>query len=193
MRILGYLYIMKNHARYILNIRESAYIIIQNCSKLTVSKNIVYAVMTSELSHDTQLKQLCYFQLGRVAYSEAVLFKYTPFIYQMAVTDNIYTAPIQLTNGNISFKLCISANIIKTAMSENFPNLTKISVSKGDIRVIPSSICKCTNLTDYHCTSHELGHIFPGQTLTTNFAKIIVIKQFSHITCRDRTLTTNWL
>jgi len=166
MRILGYLYIMKNHARYILN-KESAYIIIQNCSKLTVSQNIAYAVMTAELLHDTQSKQLCYFQLGKVAHSEAVFFKYTPFIYQMAVTDNIYTAPIQLTNGNICFKICISKNI-KITISETFPNLTKISISKGDIRVVPSSICKCTDLTDYQCTSHELGFTSPGQTLKTN-------------------------
>ena len=50
-------------------------------------------------------------------------------------------------------------------------NITNIGIDKKDIGIISSSICKCTNSSEYDCTSHELGETFPGQTLTT---KLIV-------------------
>ena len=47
-------------------------------------------------------------------------------------------------------------------------NITNIKINKKDIGIIPSSICKCTDSTNYECNSHELGETFPGQTLVIN-------------------------
>jgi len=44
-------------------------------------------------------------------------------------------------------------------------NITNAHVSKEDIGIIPSSICKCTNSTNYECSSHKLGH---SKNLTVN-------------------------
>jgi len=166
MRITGHFCITNNHARYILNV---AFIIIDRSSTLLVSQNTVYTVMSAEISHSTQLKQPCYYRF-EIILKEKELYTSN---YYIIVVDNIYTAPMHLTNSETFFKICkLSANrptsVILNANYLNFVNLKKISINKTNIGIIPSSICKCANFTDYQCSSHELGQVYPGQTLTTH-------------------------
>ena len=95
--------------------------------------------------------------------------------------DNIYTAPLHLTDLNSHFLTCKWLENCNCAFNKYKPsevltsvtNITKTQVDKRNIRTIPSSICNCLNSTNYNCRSHKSGEIFPGQTL---HLKLIVPK-----------------
>ena len=82
------------------------------------------------------------------------------------------TAPMHLLEYEVYFTQCtLIYGDTSHYLFTNIVNITNIGIDKKDIGIIPSSICKCTNSSEYDCTSHELGETFPGQTLTT---KLIV-------------------
>jgi len=53
MKITGHIYIMKNHARCIINTNEFAYVFFYDESRLIISQNTVYTVVAAEMSHKT--------------------------------------------------------------------------------------------------------------------------------------------
>jgi len=84
----------------------------------------------------------------------------------------MYTAPKNLNNRKNYFRNCkwISflhqsdplADISPDDVFAKVLNMTNAKIDKKDIGLIPSSICRCENLSKYDCTSHELGEVFPG-------------------------------
>ena len=60
-------------------------------------------------------------------------------------------------------------------------NRTLKGIDRRNIGVIPSNICQCVNSTEYNCTSHELGAIYPGQTISTKLIipRLVSIPQAS--------------
>ena len=47
-----------------------------------------------------------------------------------------------------------------------------VNIDKKGIGLILSSICRCENSSQYDCTSHELGQVFPGQVLVIKLGYI---------------------
>ena len=164
-----------NHVRYVLNSIYASYCVISQYSVFTISQNIVYSVLTAELTLKQQSGELCFYHLkGKVL-------KPNIASYKIAMINNIYTAPLHLIDLNSHFLTCKWLKNCDCAFNKNKPNdvlttvtnITKRQVNKENIGTIPSSICKCLDSTNYYCRSHKSDEIIPGQTL---HLKLIVPK-----------------
>jgi len=86
--------------------------------------------------------------------------------------DNTCTAPIHVIDNEIYFVNCEwIRNNYRLTFTDTFDKairINNIGIDKSDIGIIPSNICKCTNINNHECISHKLGQTIPGQVLTTH-------------------------
>ena len=156
--------ISNNIARHVITITAYSYILVDPKSTLKMTNNIVYSVLT-KITYVMKVKPLCYFQFPSLQ---------TKYINstKIDIVDNMYTAPKKLSSHDNYFRNCKWISIAGDSYSspENVfakvLNMTNVRIDKKGIGLIPSSICRCENLTKYDCTSHdELGQVFPGNVL----------------------------
>ena len=177
MNIDNYLNISNNCARNVLTIVETSYIIMSDHSTFIAAKNTVHSVLAWERRCNKQEKPLCHFQVSRTYLS-----------VHIEILQNMCTVPMQLLDYEVYFKSCnliYADDWIVTNSRDIFTkivNITNIKINKKDIGIIPSSICKCTNSTNYECNSHELGETFPGQTLVINLTVPRVLSSRNSVT-----------
>ena len=170
MHLLDSLTIINNHVRNVFYTMEYSYTITDMCLNcvIMIAQNTVYSVLAKELAKmysTKQTKQLCYFQ------PHDKLLHITLSNYKIKMVNNIYTAPIHLLDHETYFTNCEWMNtndITPSKFFTKFLNITAISIDKGNIGIIPSSICTCTNSFEYECISHDVSQTFPGQTFTIN-------------------------
>ena len=156
-----------NHVRYVLNSMHASYCVISPYSVFTITQNIVYTVLTVELTLKHQSGELCFYHLGG---------KQNITSYKIAMISNLYTAPLHLIDLNSHFLTCKWLENCDCAFTKHKPSevlttvtiITKRQIDKDNMGAIPSSICNCLNSTNYTCRSHKAGEIFPGQTLHLN-------------------------
>jgi len=159
--------ILCNQARHALTIVETSYILMSIQGTLTAANNTVYSVLAWEYNYREATKPLCYFQF----YQPGPL-RINEKDSRIQLLHNICTAPLHLLDNEVYFTQCeliyddVLANN-KYTMS-NVVNITNIAISKSDIGIIPSSICKCSDASEYECTTHDLGTTFPGKVVTVN-------------------------
>ena len=169
--IENYVDISNNSVRYVLKITETSYILMDVKSTFTVTNNVVYSVLTKRSTYNKRIKSLCYFQFVAMQTNYSFLINST----KIDIVDNMYTAPKNLSDEENYFRNCnwiLSNSLIQCCSPDDVftkvLNITNIKIDKKDIGIIPSSICRCENLSTYDCTSHELGQVFPGQVLVIN-------------------------
>ena len=159
--------ISHNHVRYVLNSFYASYCVILQNSVFTITQNVVYSVLTAELTLKHQSGELCFCHLkGNLKVLEQNIAS-----YKIEMIDN--TAPLHLTDLNSHFLTCKWLENCNCAFNKYKPsdvlttvtNITKTQVDKRNIRTIPSSICICLNSKNYYCRSHQSDEIFPSQTL----------------------------
>ena len=166
--ITGFLFIYNNHVRIIFKIVEGSYIKLTFHSVLVAEHNVVYTVFAQEMIHNP--RQSCYFQSCLDLPS-----KRTSCRFKIVIVNNKYTAPLHLSAYQTYFKNC-EWDIDKNAHAKPDDILLQpinvsesiLSISKDNIGIIPSSICKCHDSSKYECKSHRLSQVFPGQTITIN-------------------------
>ena len=95
--------------------------------------------------------------------------------------DNIYTSPLSYFRDYIQqtatkcIWVCTAFSITKPEeIFDKVFQIKRIASNKTRRRTIHSSVCVCSNLSQYDCTKCNLGSIFPGQTLQVISGIIIV-------------------
>jgi len=164
--LANYLDISNNHARYLIYSMKYSHTLLFDQCIFKATKNIVYWPLGKEIAPSNQV---CYFQFLELPNS---LCEST----RIDIVDNIFTAPAHLIDSRILFTECewifdrtndynlVTPNDVFTKVL----NITNAPTNKEDIGLILSSICRCANSTNYECSSHKLGQIIPGQSLTIN-------------------------
>ena len=95
--------------------------------------------------------------------------------------NNVFMMSKHLPGNDSSFNNCkwlggSAFQITKPKMVySNLLIVNNIVINKTEERIIPLSVCPCTNSSNYSCSSPNLGSLFPGQTLKT---KLIVFEQW---------------
>ena len=164
--LLANMNISSNHARHVLTIVETSYILMSEQSTFVAANNTVYSVLAWENTYREETEPLCYFQFDQHNF---------PYVNsRIEILHNICTAPMHLLGYEVYFTQCklIYGDILVVNCHTIFTktvNITNIGVDKTNIGLIPSSICKCTDSSEYDCASHELGKTFPGQSLSAKF------------------------
>jgi len=175
MKIKTYFNITNNYVRSVLSIADASYNVIHPSSTLTISNNIVYSALTTELFQKRQIGELCVFQFYGFITKKKRIENITTFS-KIMIVNNFYTSPLHFIDLEVHFTLCrwlsnCDCAFNKYKPSDILPKLTNVRkrrIDKANIGIIPLSICRCTSATKYNCTAHNLGKLFPGQTLTVN-------------------------
>ena len=173
-----------NIARNVLKAKEGSYYILKIRSSVVIKGNTVHSVVSEAEIHNEQQGEICNLQFvsNRKNLDEMVANNKT-MNFSMKMIDNIYTAPTHLLHPVFSNCTWLADTAFHTAKSSDVFNRVinitspSLHVSKANIGVIPSSICKCSNSTTYNCTSHELGETYPGQTLIVH----LIVPQYLSI------------
>jgi len=138
-------------------------------ANITITNNIVYSILTAELMLREQSEELCYFQFQLILLSKNQTFDEMIEYYKIII-NNTYTAPVLYVDFSMYFSMCKWISDSESAFNSYKPsevfakvmNVVVKGIDRSDIGIIPSSICKCTNFTNYNCSVHDLGQIFPG-------------------------------
>jgi len=164
-----------NTVRNVLKAREGSYYILKVKSRVTIRGNTVHSVLSEAEIHNEQQGEICNLQFVNSHKNlDKMVANNKTLNFSMRLIDNIYTAPTHLLHPIFSNCTWLADTAFQTAKSSDVFNKVieitspSLHISKANIGVIPSSICKCSNSTTYNCTSHELGQTYPGQTLTVH-------------------------
>ena len=163
-----------NQVRNIIDTMESSYILIYPRTLVTITNNLVHSVLTREIIV-RRPRKTCYFQFS--AFKQTIT--ENKFIsIKIYIFNNLYTAPMHLIDLRTHFSTCKWIDYYNKAFIDMLQtpedvfnrtiNMTKRRIDKNHIGVIPSSICKCTNSTNYDCTTHDINGTLPGETLIVN-------------------------
>jgi len=166
--------ISENTVRNVLKAREGSYYILKINSKVTIRGNTVHSVLSEAEIHNEQQGEICNLQFvsNRRKNLDKIISNNETLNFSLKFIDNIYTVPTHLLHpvfsnctwlADTAFQTAKSSDVFSRVINITSPSL---QVSKQNLGVIPSSICKCSNSSTYNCTSHELGETYPGQTLT---------------------------
>lgn len=179
--------VYENQVRHVFKGKEGSYYLVNENSKLIIMHNTVFNVMSQSEVYNEHYQQICYFQFFSTNNKHS-----NNNNYEIVMIDNIYTAPIHILNySNIFLNNCswLVATAFYTFNSSyvynKFVNKTLEGIDRRNIGIIPSSICQCVNSTEYNCTSHELGMMYPGQTISTK----LIIPRLVSIPQNSITLT----
>ena len=175
LKFYGYIEIFGNHVKHVFRGKASSYYLVNENAKIIITHNILFSILSQSKIYNEHYQQMCYFQF----YSnndnlDELIIHNQSINYEIVVIDNIYTAPIHiLKRRNIFPSNCLwlvgtaFQMVNSSAVYDRIVNRTLKTIDRDNIGIIPSSICECVNSTEYKCTSHELGKIYPGQTIST--------------------------
>ena len=190
-----------NQVRHVFKGKQGSYYLVNESSKITISSNTIFSVLSQSEVYNEQYQQICYFNFYSIKGNFDKLIKEEKLDYQIIMLDNIYTAPIHILNySNIFPDNCswLTGTAFNTTKSSDVYNKivkrTLKGIDRKDIGIIPSSICQCVNATEYNCVSHELGAIYPGQTISTKLIipRLVSIPQTSiSMTVVNKNLPSN--
>ena len=171
--------VTNNHARHIISGKSGLYSMITEYTNLTVSHNTVYklAKYVDTLGENDHV--ICPIQF----YSTKGNFDKNPYAFNCTVLllNNTFMTSKTLEGFNSLFPNCKwlgGSAFDKTDPKILFLYLLLVHnmvIKNTEQRIIPLSVCPCTNSRNYSCSLSNLGSLFPGQTLKT---KLIVSKQW---------------
>ena len=175
--------------RHVFKGKQGSYYLVNEGSKITISNNTIFSVSSQSEVYNEQYQQICYFHFYSIKGNLDKLIKEEKLDYQIIILDNIYTAPIHIviffliTAPGWLGLLSIHPNPVMFSYNKIVKRTLK-GIDRKDIGIIPSSICQCVNSTEYNCVStvsHELGAIYPGQTISTRLIipRLVSIPQTS--------------
>ena len=175
LKLYGHIEVHGNQVRHVFKGKEGSYYLVNESTKIIITHNTVFNVLSQSEVYNEHYQQICYFQFFSIKGNlDELIIKKEELNYQIIMLDNIYTAPIHILNYNSIFPINCSwliGTAFNTSNSNDVYNRTVNRTLKGidrrNIGIIPSSICQCVNSTEYNCTSHELGAIYPGQKIRT--------------------------
>ena len=175
LKFYGHSKIYGNRVRHVFKSKEGSYYLVNEGSKIIITHNTVFNVLSQSEVYNEHYQQMCYFQFFNIKGNlDKLIVENKKLNYQIVMLDNIYTAPIHILNystifpDNCSWLIGTAFNTSKSSDVYNrIVNRTLKGIDRRKIGIIPSSICQCVNSTEYNCTSHELGAIYPGQTIST--------------------------
>ena len=168
-----------NHARHIISGNSGSYFMITEYTTFTISYNTIYKVAKYVDTLGENAHVICPIQF----YSTKGNFDKNPSAFNCIILllNNTFMTSKNLKGFDSSFYNCKwlgGSAFDKTDSKILFLNLLLINntvIKNTEQRIIPLSVCPCTNSRNYSCLSSNLGSLFPGQTLKT---KLIVSKQW---------------
>ena len=169
-----------NHVRHLISGNSGSYFMITEYTNLTMSYNTVYMLAKYVHTLGENAHLICPIQF----YSKKSNFDKNPYAFNCTILllNNTFMTTKHLPGFDSSFDKCKwlgGSAFQKTNPKMVYLNLilvaNNIIVKKTEQRMIPLSVCPCTNSGNYSCSSANLGSLFPGQTLKT---KLIVSKQW---------------
>ena len=166
-----------NHVRYILQGIEGSYYVHTEFSTVQLRNNFVYTLSRTSVTYTENSQEICIDQF--ITKSKNNLdnkFKRSKKLnFTVAQINNIYTVPqyeINFLTNETHYIDCVwlASTAFQTTKStkilNSIFNIERTFANKSDVGIIPSSICPCLNTDKYNCNKHEIGSVFPGQTLT---------------------------
>ena len=165
--------IANNHARHIISGNSGSYMLVTEYTTVNVSHNTVYMVAKYVRAFGENRQIICPIQF----YSKRGNLDRNPFAFNCSIllVNNIFMMSKSLPGRDSSFKNCqwlggSAFQIVKPIkVYLNIITISNIIISKTDKRMIPLSVCPCTNSINYNCFTPNLGSLFPGQTLSIKF------------------------
>ena len=175
LKFYGHIEVYGNQVRHIFKGKQGSYYLLNEGTKITIVHNTVFNVLSQSEVYNERYQQICYFHFySKKGNLDNFIVENKKLSYQIIIMDNIYTAPIHVLNySNVFLDNCswLVETAFKTSKSSvvysRVVNRTLKGISRRNIRIIPSSTCQCVNSTEYNCMSHELGAVYPGQTIRT--------------------------
>ena len=154
---------IKNKARYIIKAQRESIFFIQSFATVIIADNVAYKVLVHEnLLPDNSGILKCPFQVY-----------YDKHIIQDDNMDVINCTFLLINNTEMISKSLLDTNAVycKIMQFQNNAFINTISY-----RIIPLSVCPCSQNGSYNCYDTNLGSIFPGQTL---HIQLIIPQQWS--------------
>ena len=189
LKFYGYSKIDGHRVRHVFKSKEGSYYLVNVGSKIIITHNTVINVLSQSEVYNEHHQQICYFQFFNTKGNlDKLIVENKKLDYQIIMLDNIYTAHVHILNysnifpHNCSWLVETAFNTSKSSdVYARVVNRTLKGIDRRNVGVIPSSICQCVNSTEYNCTSHELGAIYPGQTISTKLIipRLVSIPQAS--------------
>ena len=179
----GYSEFSVNQALFILDSLGGSYYILKPYSTINITRNLVHSVMRVDFVLNDESKPICYFQFISSQYDfEEHTSENGSLDYQVYLSDNIYSAPESLIQeAKMDYETC--AWLKDTAFSSTNSSVVYSKVIKETIIYANksiilmtnlSSICPCTNISDYNCSQRYIGTVYSGQTLKIKLRIITV-------------------
>ena len=182
--------ISSNHARHIL---KASYIFISYRVTVNISHNVVYKVIEQVSTFERY--DICLLQIYRSIYnSNQKSFKVDGIKCALLLSNNLEMISKSLTTETISYvsnnckwlegtvfqKANVNANLVyhKVIIKSN-----NTFVNKTSKRLVPLSVCPCSNNSSYNCYMANLYEVYPGQLLYINLSvsKVLVLCLDHHI------------
>ena len=189
LKFYGRIEVFGNHVRHVFRGKEASYYLVNENAKIIITHNILFSILSQSKIYNEHYQQMCYFQFYSTNGNlDKLIIHNQSLNFEIVIIDNIYTAPMHILKdrnnfpGNCLWLVGTAFQMVNSSdVYGRIVNRTLKTVDRSNIGIIPSSICQCVNLTEYNCTSHELGTIYPGQTVST---KLIVPRLKKSITLR---------
>ena len=178
-----------NHARHIISGNSGSYFMITEYTNLTVSHNTVYKLAKYVHTLGENAHVICPIQF----YSPKGNFDKNPSEFNCTVLllNNTFMTSKNLEGFDSSFpnckwlggsafdktdpKILFLTLLLTNNTVINLLHINNTVIKNTEQRIIPLSVCPCTNSRNYSSSSSNLGSLFPGQTLKV---KLIVSKQW---------------
>ena len=201
LKFYGHIEIFGNHVRHVFKGKASSYYLINENAKIIITNNILFSILSQSKIYNEHYQQMCYFQFfSNKGILDKLIIRNQNINYEIVIIDNIYTAPIHLLKQRNNFPdNCLwlvgtAFQMVNSGMVYNKTvNRTLKSIDRDNNGIIPSSICQCVNLTEYECKSHELGKIYPGQTISIKLIipKLIILPNSVTLRVLNKNLPQN--
>ena len=169
-----------NHARHIISGNSGSYFMITEYTTFTISYNTIYMVAKYAHTLGENAHVICPIQF----YSTKGNFDKNPHAFNCTalLLNNTFMTTKHLPGSDSTFATCKwlgGSAFHKTNPEMVYSNLLRVNnnivIKNTEQRIIPLSVCPCTNSRNYSCSLSNLGSLFPGQTLKV---KLIVSKQW---------------
>ena len=195
LRFQGYSEYSDNWAYFILDSTGASYFIMKEYSKINITRNYVYSVMTVATIWNDESRPICFFQfISNRSDIEEHISENSTLHYQIELTDNVYFAPRYLVQAStLYYKNC--SWLKDTAFSSTNSSVVYSKVLRNTIKyanrtlnTIPLTMCPCLNFSTYDCNQRYVGTVSPGQTLTIKL-RLTTVQPFetTYITSFSRT------
>ena len=174
LKFSGHCQIFGNQVKYIFTGLEGSYYLLNENSIVNVTQNLLYAVIQHRLAYDENDQIVCIFQfLSKEGNLDKVVTMNETLNYAIVWFENRFTAPSHLSHSLFDNCTWLTDTAFDTSTAQEvFGKIMSIknkAIGEDRIGIIPSYICHCTNSSHYNCSSHEIGAIYPGQTLRVRF------------------------